>query len=258
MKSRRAARGQVVGVAMVAVLLASTSCASGPRDPQEAASTTLIVFAASSLTDVLEVLADDFERSHPGVTIVASYGGSTDLTAQIAEGAPADAFLSADPRRVSELGSLASGSPLVFATNWLTIAVPPENPAGISGIADFGRDDVETVVCAPHVPCGAVSLSLAESLGVTLRPASEENAVSDVLGKVASGHADAGLVYTTDIARAKTVEEVPIPGADAFITTYVATTLSPSSSPELSAAFVAYLTSEEARTILASAGFGAP
>ncbi|MCP6406714.1 hypothetical protein NL481_27310, partial [Klebsiella pneumoniae] len=80
-------------------------------------------------------------------------------------------------------GGALTGRPTVFAENVLTLVVPPGNPAGITGL-DASLDGKALVVCAPQVPCGAASQELAGKLGVTLRPVSEESAVTDVLGKV--------------------------------------------------------------------------
>lgn len=241
------------GVAVAAIaLLATRGCATADSP------TTVTVFAASSLTDVLEDIAAAYESAHPGVDIVTSFGGSADLAAQIAEGAPADVFVSADEARMDEVEPWIAGEPVDIAANHLTIAVPAGNPAGIGSLADLGREGVVTVVCAPQVPCGAAALRLADALSVALRPASEEQSVSDVLGKVASGQADAGLVYVTDIARAAGVGEVPVPGADAVVTRYRAAALSGARDASAAADFVAYLTSDEAQALLREAGFRAP
>ena len=54
------------------------------------------------------------------------------------------------------------------------------------------------VVCAPQVPCGSATEKVEKATGVQLDPVSEESSVTDVLNKVTSGEADAGLVYVTD------------------------------------------------------------
>src|SRR5690606_34952725 len=116
---------------------------------------------------------------------------------QIQEGAPADVFASADQANMKKLGDagLVAGSPVDFASNVVTLVVPPGNPANIRTFADAARPGVKLVVCAPQVPCGAASLSDAKAAGLTLAPVSEELNVTSVLGKVTSGEADAGLVY---------------------------------------------------------------
>lgn len=252
--NRRSARAALAVLATLSLSIAAGGCSTD----EPAATTTITVFAAASLTDVLADIATQYEAQHPGVDIVTSYGGSADLASQINEGAPADVFISADAAHMEAVASLVAGTPVLIGSNRLTIAVPAGNPAGITGLGNFSRADLDTVVCAPHVPCGSAALALADALGVPLRPASEEQSVSDVIGKVASGQADAGLVYVTDIARAEGVDEVPIPGTDAGTNGYFAATLQRSSSPQDAADFVAYLASDNAQAMLASAGFGAP
>ncbi len=81
----------------------------------------------------------------------------------------------------------------------MAIAVPPDNPAGVETLQDLAGD-LNLVLCAPEVPCGAAAQTVARSAGVELEPVSEEQSVTDVLNKVTSGEADAGLVYVTDVA----------------------------------------------------------
>ena len=70
--------------------------------------------------------------------------------------------------------------------------MPPGNPAGIETFQDLAEDGLNLVICAPEVPCGAAAQKVAEAAGVTLKPVSEEQSVTDVLAKVTSGEADAG------------------------------------------------------------------
>ena len=80
--------------------------------------------------------------------------------------------------------------------------MPPDNPAGIASFADLAKDGVNVVVCAPEVPCGAAAVKVEDATGVDISPVSEEQSVTDVLAKVTSGEADAGLVYVTDVIAA--------------------------------------------------------
>ncbi|WP_062303892.1 molybdate ABC transporter substrate-binding protein [Demequina subtropica] len=239
-----------LGVACAAAL---SACAADAAEGD-----TLTVLAAASLAEVLEPIAASFEDEHPGVDVIASYAGSSDLAAQILEGAPADVFASADEATMDKVADLVTGTPVVFATNTLTIAVPSGNPAVVATLADLADPGIVSVICAPQVPCGTATASLAALAGVTLTPASEEANVTDVLGKVASGQADAGIVYVTDVARSEGVEAVPIEGAEAVVNRYPAAALASSDTPELATAFVDHLSGEAAREALAAAGFGIP
>src|SRR5699024_10021298 len=131
------------------------------------------------------------------------FAGSSSLAAQLQEGAPADVFASANEANMAKVTDvdLISGEPVTFATNGLEIATPPDNPAGIAALADLARGDVTVVLCAPEVPCGTASQQVEDAAGIDIQPASEESNVTDVLNKVTTGEADAGLVYVTDITR---------------------------------------------------------
>ena len=222
---------------------------------------TLTVFAAASLKAPFTTLARSFEASHPGTKVTLSFAGSSDLATQLGQGAPADVFASADPANMAKVtgAGLAEGSPRNFASNTLTIAVPPANPAGITSFADLARPGTRVVVCAPQVPCGAAAVTVEGKTGVRLAPVSEESSVTDVLGKVASGEADAGLVYVTDVkGAAGKVKGVPFPESAAAVNTYPITALRGSRNKDLADAFLEEVTGAEGEKVLADAGFGRP
>jgi molybdate transport system substrate-binding protein len=223
--------------------------------------TRLTVLAAASLSGTFTELARTFEEQYDGVEVRLSLGGSSDLAAQVVGGASADVFASADEptmRRLTEEG--LAEEPVVFATNRLQLAVPPGNPAGVRSLADLdGRDDVDLVVCAPQVPCGAAAVALADAAGARLRPVSEEQSVTDVLGKVAAGEAEAGLVYVTDVlAAGGDVVGIAVPEADAVVNRYPVAVVSGSDEQQLAEEFVELVTGPDGQRLLADAGFGAP
>ena len=236
--------------AAVAAALAAAACA--PTQDE-----TLDVYAAASLQEVFVEIAEDFESDHPGVSVRLTFAGSSDLATSIEEGAPAAVFASANEEQMERVAPLMAEAPEDFATNQLTIAVPPGNPAGIAGYEDLADASVRLVICAPQVPCGAAAENVAAALGVDWHPASEESSVADVLGKVASGEADAGLVYTTDIARAD-VESVPLQRADASLTRYPIAAVADSGRQPLAMDFVDFVLSAEGADALRDAGFGSP
>ena len=93
--------------------------------------------------------------------------------------------------------------------------------------------------------------------GVPLNPVSEESSVTDVLNKVSSGQADAGLVYVTDTAGAGAkVTAVPFPEASGAVNTYPIATLKQSGNPSLAGKFVDLVTGPAGQQLLAKAGFG--
>ena len=259
----------VLATAAVALSLAGCAGAGGQAPASEPATATtpalegsITVFAAASLKATFTELADEFEAANPGVTVELNFAGSSDLVTQITEGAPADVFASADEKNMAKLtdaGLADADAPVNFATNVLEIAVPPGNPAGIETFADLANPDVKTVVCAPEVPCGAATVTVEEATGVTLAPVSEESSVTDVLGKVTSGEADAGLVYVTDvIAAGDAVEGIEFPESSDAVNTYPITVVKASEAAEVAQAFVDLVTGSEGQEVLADAGFGTP
>lgn len=226
-----------------------------------AAPATLTVFAAASLTATFSEMEPIWEAAHPGTDLQFSFAGSSDLVSQLTAGAPADVLATADQRTMTQAtdASLVA-DPVTFATNTLQILVAPGNPKGITGAEDLTSDDVVTVICAAQVPCGAATKTAFDDAGITLKPASEENAVTDVVGKVTSGEADAGVVYATDVASA--VSKGTGEGVDLGLTTkpntYPIGVVAESDSPDLAADFVDFVTGTEGQAILSKAGFGAP
>lgn len=260
-----------IAVLAAAAALALAGCGSGNTDGTGgtggAASSggpgggDLTVFAAASLTDSFNQLAQDFESEHDGVDVTVNYGGSSGLVQQLTEGAPADVFASADEKNMTKLtdAGLNGGKPELFATNTLTIVVPAGNPARITSFEDLTKDGVKLVTCASEVPCGNATQKVEAANAVDLKPVSEENAVTDVLGKVTSGQADAGIVYVTDAKSAgDKVKTVELPKANAAVNNYPIVALKDSKHPELAEQFVDLVRGERGREVLTEAGFGAP
>jgi molybdate transport system substrate-binding protein len=221
----------------------------------------ITVFAAASLKATFTELAGDFEANNPGTKITLNFAGSSDLVTQITQGAPADVFASADTKNMAKLVDvkLVDGVPRNFATNVLEIAVPPTNPASIHSFADLAKPGVKVVVCAPQVPCGAATDTVEKATGTTLAPVSEESSVTDVLGKVTSGEADAGLVYVTDVKTAgDRVKGIPFAESDKAVNTYPIAIVGTSKNKDLAQAFIAAVTGSEGKKVLNDAGFGTP
>lgn len=218
----------------------------------------LTVFAASSLKASFTKIGAQFEKAHPGTTVTFSFAGSSDLVSQLQQGAPADVFASADVRNMQKAtrASLTAGTPVDFASNTLEIAVPPGNPAHVTSLADLTKPGVSVVVCAPAVPCGAAAVKVEHAAGIRLTPVSEEQSVTDVLGKVRSGEADAGLVYVTDVKGARSaVVGVPFAQSSAAVNVYPIAALKTSADAALAKAFVDAVTGSPGQGILAAAGF---
>ena len=212
-------------------------------------STAPVVFAASSLADVAPAV-------DPDATVVL--GGSNDLAAQIRDGADADVLLSASARPVEELrdaGLLAD--PVVFASNELVLVVAKEVQAGrIEQLSDLAEGGITLVLGAEGVPIGDYARELLDRAGLAgeVNVVSLEEDVKGVLGKVALGEADAGIVYATD-ARATDgdVRSVAIPRELQPDVRYYAAAVHPAS--EQGRAYLDRLLGPEGEEALRDAGF---
>ncbi|MFI2363374.1 molybdate ABC transporter substrate-binding protein [Promicromonospora sp. NPDC019610] len=252
-----------ITTAVLVLAAAMAGCGSGGSGGTDVADgaapeeTTLTVYAAASLTATFEQIGEQFEQAHEGVRVELSFAGSSDLVAQIQEGAPADVFASADEANMEKLTAdgLEGAEPVAFASNTLEIAVPPGNPAGVAGLDDLAGD-LNLVICAPEVPCGAATQRVADSAGVELAPVSEEQSVTDVLAKVTTGEADAGLVYVTDVIGAgDDVEGIELPEADAAVNVYPIAPVADSAHADLAQEFVDLVLAEGGQAVLRDAGF---
>ncbi|WP_246227166.1 molybdate ABC transporter substrate-binding protein [Propioniciclava coleopterorum] len=253
--------------AVLASLAVLGGCAASPAVPSAtptgtgpaAVSGEITVFAAASLKGAFSDISAEFVKKHPEAKVTFSFDGSNSLVDQLDGGARADVLATADqPNMDRAVAAELVGPPQPFATNVLTVVTPPDNPGRITGF-DASLDGKRLVICAPAVPCGNATAKLAQASGLTLKPVSEESKVTDVLGKVTSGEADAGLVYTTDAAGAGAkVKAFPIANADVARNDYPIAVVTGAGNAAGGEAFSAYVRSADGRAVLATYGFGEP
>lgn len=239
-------------------------CSSPAMPPPSASGTNapsgmITVFAAASLKGAFTDISTEFTKKYPDAKVTFSFDGSNSLVDQLKGGARADVLATADqPNMDKAVTAKLVDTPELFATNVLTVVTPPDNPGTITGF-DSSLNGKRLVICAPAVPCGNATKKLADASGLILTPVSEESKVTDVLGKVTSGEADVGLVYTTDATTAGgKVKAFPISNADVAKNDYPIAILGSASNAAGGAAFAAYVRSEAGRAVLAKYGFGAP
>ena len=221
----------------------------------------VVVFAASSLTAAFTELGDAFTAANPDATVTFNFAASSELVAQIGEGAPADVFASADQSNMTKLTDAGNNGsePQTFATNLLEIIVGPGNPEGVTGVADLANDDLIVVTCDVEVPCGKYAAQIFENAGVTVTPKSYEENVKAVVTKVTLGEADAGVVYRTDvIAAGADAVGVEIPADINVTAVYPIASTKEASNADGAATFIAFVLSPAGQEILAGYGFGAP
>lgn len=249
--------GLLLGIGVLA-FAATGGCSRPSPAPQDK---TVTVFAAASLRKAFTEIADRFEADNPGTEVEMSFAGSADLVTQLTQGASADVFASADTRNMEKVAraGLVAGAPVDFATNTLSIAVAPGNPRKIASLRDLTQPGLSVVVCAPQVPCGAATEKVEQAAKVRLNAVSEESQVVDVLNKVESGQADAGLVYATDVlAAGDRVTGVSFPESAEAVNSYPIAALTQARSAELARKFVELVTGEAGQKILRSDGFAKP
>ncbi len=261
----------LTGCASVAVLLlvagcgsssgSSASSSSSSASASATTSTTLTVFAAASLQKTFTALGTEFEASHPGTKVTFNFAGSSDLVTQLQQGAPADVFASADTKNMDKATAdkLAEGTPVNFASNTLEIAVPTGNPGKVTSFKDLTNPALKVVVCAAQVPCGSAAQKIETATGLTIKPVSEESSVTNVLNKVQTGEADAGLVYVTDVkGAAGKVDGVTFPQSSEAVNYYPIVPLASSKNAALAKEFTQLVTGAQGQKVLAAAGFGKP
>ena len=244
MKKRAAAL-----LAALAFALAACAPPTSTTSAQDADAATLNVLAASSTRVINDELTQRAGQLAPPVNLSFENGGSSDLVSKLREGAPADLLLTASKKTMDKAvqdGTVAT--PEVLATNVMVMVVPKGNPAGIHSVEDLPHSH-HFVLCDPQVPCGDISSQIIADKRLDVHPSSQERQVADVLGKVASGEADAGWVYSTDAAAAgDDVEVIDIPGAEKFTNQIVGAVTAEASHPDQARAVLDILSGDFAST----------
>jgi molybdate transport system substrate-binding protein len=269
--SRRSRSGGAAGRrAFIAGAVALLTLAALPAKAADKGKIT--VFAAASLHEAFDAAAAQF-TGQTGIAVTFSYGGSDALAAQIAQGAPADVFASANVKqmqKVADAGALAAPAQ-TFARNRLVIIVPNANPGKVAGLADLARPGVRVVLAAPDVPVGNYArtafakLAGSNGLPADFTAAVEKNVVSNELDvkavatKIALGEGDAGVVYVTDVTStiASSVHVIDFPPGGAPEATYPIAVLKSAPNADGARAFVAFVL-HDGQAFLKERGFLAP
>lgn len=221
------------------------------------------VFAAASLTDSLKQIGADYEKQ-TGQKVVFNFEASSLLARQIAEGAPADIFFSADE---PQMDYLAKKDLIDLATrqdrlgNTLVVVVPEESTLLIHSANDLTNADVGKIALGDPraVPAGVYAKAWLEKSqvwdAVEPKVVPAEN-VRAALAAVASGNVDAGVVYKTDAAISKRVKiAYEVPAADGPNIRYPMAMMKESSQPEAAKQFLKYLDSGDAAEVFKKFGF---
>ena len=244
------------------------------------AKTELNVFAAASMTETLNQIAEAYKSVEPDVTLTFNFASSGDLLTQIKEGADCDIFISAAPKQMNELdGTLADdsdknpdgldelleGTRFDMLENKVVLAVPDGNPKGIESfdqLAELLRaGDVFLAMGNSDVPVGQYTQKIFAHYGLdeqTMADAGEltyGSNVKEVTTQVSEGAVDCGIIYATDANAAglTAVDEATADMCGQVI--YPAAILKNSPNPDAAKAFLDYLTGDSAGKVFKSVGF---
>ncbi len=250
-------RGIAVGLVCLAVVWSMSGCVASRAADSTTSRQRVVVFAAASLTGAFKQIA----LETPGLDVSFTFDGSPTLVEQLdARPNVADVLATADEATMRKAtdAQLVVGPPTIVALNSPVLIVPKDNPGRVTGLNQT-LTGKKLVICAATVPCGVAARTIAQNAGVTLTPVSEEQKVTDVLGKVTSGEADAGIVFATDARSAReAVVTMTLPGAERAMNRYPVAVTAQAPHPDAARAFLQAVTSEKGRAVLASYGFTLP
>jgi molybdate transport system substrate-binding protein len=233
----------------------------------------IVVFAASSLTEVFQDMASAFQQANPNARVTFNFGASTQLATQLGQGASADVFASADQTQMDNARKAEAvvGQDRVFARNRLVVITPRDNPKHIMSVADLARDGVKFVTAQTGVPIGQYTAQMLDKASadptygpdfkskVEANTVSREDNVRQVVSKVQLGEADAAVVYSTDATPQvrDQLQLIQVPDPLQTLATYPIAVAKGGNSAG-GEAFVSYVLGPEGQAALARWGFLPP
>lgn len=274
----------VLVVALVGVLLLA-ACDSGDAtptavvrpQPTSASNGEIVVFAASSLTDVFNeigkgVVSDTTIIGGQIKKVTYNFAGSQALVTQLSQGAKADLLVTADEKSMQSAvaaGVVLSNTYRTIASNKLTVVTPQGGDGKIATLQDLAKPGLKLVLAADTVPAGNYGNQILDKLSadptfgadfkskVMANVVSREDNVRQVLTKVQLGEADAGIVYQTD-AKSANLPTIEIPDQYNVVAEYFLSVLPNTSNEDLTRLFVGYLFSDPGQKAFRDFGFGPP
>lgn len=229
---------------------------------KEAESVELLIAAAASLQNAMEEIKPLYEAANKGVTLTFTFGSSGSLQEQIEQGAPVDVFMSAALKQMKALeegGLILEGSQKELLENKVVLIVPNDSTLDITSFEDITKAETIALGDPASVPVGQYSEEIFTSLGMldkVKEKATYGKDVTEVLTWIATGNADAGVVYATDAkssADVKVVAEAPEGSVSKAI--YPVAVVKDSKVQDAAKTFVDYLASDEAIGIFQKYGF---
>ena len=261
---------------------ASSTAASSEAASSEAAgeSVELIVFAAASLTETLNAIAQDYSAENPGVTFRFNFDSSGTLKTQIQEGADCDLFISAGQKQMNQLDITASAdvntdgldfvdpsTRVDLLENKVVLCVPEGSDKGIDSFDALAEhlkaQDILFCMGNSDVPVGQYTqkilayYDLDEEALAAAGVITYGSNVKEVTTQVSEASVDAGVVYCTDAYSAglTPVDEATKEMCGQVI--YPAAVMKNALHAEAAKEFLAYLRTDKAATVFESVGFTA-
>ena len=277
--SRRSFLSVVGAVGAAAALTACGGAASSTASSAAAGeSVELIVFAAASLTETLNAIAQDYSAENPGVTFRFNFDSSGTLKTQIQEGADCDLFLSAGQKQMNQLDITASAevntdgldfvdpsTRVDLLENKVVLCVPEGSGKGIDSFdalaAHLKAEDILFCMGNSDVPVGQYTqkilayYDLDEEALAAAGVITYGSNVKEVTTQISEGSVDAGVVYCTD---AYSAGLTPVDEATAEMcgqVIYPAAVLKAAPNAEAAKEFLAYLQTDRAATVFEGVGF---
>ncbi len=270
----------------LSLVLALTACGSkddgaNDADTQDDAAepVELIVFAAASMTETLNEIAEMYKEVAPNVTLIFNFDSSGKLLTQISEGADCDLFISAAPTQMNAMdGSLigdteknpdgldliVTDSRVDLLENKVTLAVPEGNPKGIESFDQLAQllkgGDVLLAIGNSDVPVGQYTQKIFAYYGLDESAMTDcltyGNNVKEVTTQVSEAAADCGIIYATDAFSAG-LEVVDSATAEMCGQVIYPAAVLKGEKEEAARAFLAYLETDAAMTVFERVGFSA-
>ena len=261
---------------------ASSAAASSEAASSEASgeSVELIVFAAASLTETLNAIAETYSAQNPGVTFRFNFDSSGTLKTQIQEGADCDLFLSAGQKQMNQLDITASAdvnpdgldfvdsaTRVDLLENKVVLCVPEGNPKGIESFDDLAvhlkAGDILFCMGNSDVPVGQYTqkilayYDLDETALAATGVITYGSNVKEVTTQIREASVDAGVIYCTDAysAALSIVDEATAEMCGQVV--YPAAVLKNAPHAEAAKEFLAYLRTDAAADVFESVGFTA-
>lgn len=250
-------------VGLVSGMLLADGCGAHGREKKKE----IIVYAAASLTEVLNQTASIFTRES-GINLGLEFSSSGSLARKIEAGAPTDVFISANKKWIDYLEEkqlISSVDRKMIARNRLVCVEPAGRPTGITGPKELVRAQRLSIGDPEHVPAGTYARQALIHYGLWDTLNSEEKLVLAMnvraaLSYVEQGEISCGIVYQTDALLTDKVKTAfTFPEVAHTPITYHAALVSGAAKPAEAREFLEFMTSSEAaRAVLIRHGFILP